>query len=134
GVFVRRRQLRIDHRDDRTDLRRAEPAGDELRDVGESKQHAVFDARAEIAQQVPGVIRLLHYFGVRPLLIAEAQTDLVAAPGGEVVVEEVLGHIESLRECHHAASPYSGRCAKPSISISASGLNNPFTSNNAIAG
>src|SRR5215510_3714285 len=47
------------------------------------------------------LVRLLHELGVSPPLVAEPQTDLVAAPGGHVAVEKIFGHVETLGKLRH---------------------------------
>ncbi|MCG3162208.1 MAG: hypothetical protein JMDDDDMK_03448 [Acidobacteria bacterium] len=98
------RQQRIDHRDHRADFGRAEPAGDKLRAIGQSEQSAVFDVRAQFAQQMPGAVRLPGDLGVCPAFVAEPQADLAVAPCGQIVVKEIFGHVEIFGECDHMVS------------------------------
>src|SRR5438105_4905517 len=104
------RQQRIDHRDYRADFGCTKPASDKLRRVGQNEEHAVFNIGAKLTQQVACTIRLPRDLIVSQALIAEAQTNFMAAPGSEIVVEKVLGHIEAFRESNHV-TPYTAEMA-----------------------
>src|SRR5215813_10488783 len=48
-------------------------------------------------------VRLFHDLGVSPPLVPEPQADLGASPGGQIVVEKIFGHVETLRKLRHIA-------------------------------
>ena len=94
-TIVVRRQQRIDHRDHGADARRAKPGPDKLRTVGQNDQHAVFNLHPEFAQRVARAIRHARRFAVGESLIFEIETGFVFAPFLQIVIEEVIGHVEA---------------------------------------
>src|SRR5262245_607717 len=47
------------------------------------------------------LVRLLHDLGVSAPLVAEPQTDLIAATRSQIVVEKIFGHVETLGKLRH---------------------------------
>ena len=48
----------------------------------------------ELAQRIAGLIRQPRDFSIRPLLIFEIQADFILPAFLEIVIEEVVGHVE----------------------------------------
>ena len=93
---VTRRQQRIYHRDHRANTRRAKPRPNKLRTIGQHHQHAVLDIGARISQRIAGPVCQTRSFTVGPLPVFEIETDFVRPAFLEVVIEEVVRHVEAL--------------------------------------
>ena len=89
------RQQRIDHRDHRADPRRAKPGPDKLRTIRQDDQHAIFNLNAQLAQSVADAIRHARRVAISERLIFVVEADFVFAPFLQIVVEEVVGHVEA---------------------------------------
>src|SRR5262249_37193518 len=91
-------QQRIDHRDHRSDTRRAKPRPHKLRTIRQHHQHTILEVRTKLAQRVAGAIRESCYISIRPLSIFVVKTDLILPTFLEIVIEEVVGHVEPFWE------------------------------------
>src|SRR5690349_691399 len=95
-LVVSHGQQRIDHRDHCPDARCTKPRPYKLRTIRQHHQHAIFKVHTKLAQRVARSIRESRYFAVRPLTIFIVKTNLTLPTFLEIVVEEVLGHVEPL--------------------------------------
>ena len=91
-------QQRIHHGNHGADAQCAKPGPGKLRTIGEDDEHAIFHFNAGIAQRIANAIRHPCCFAICERLIFEVKTDFVFAAFLQVVVEEVVGHIEAFRE------------------------------------
>ena len=97
-LIIRNGQEGIDHRDYRSDACRSEPGPDKLRAIGKHQQHAVFNISSKLAQGVAGLVRQSCYCSIGPLSIFKVQADFIFPSFLDVVVEEVVGHVEPVRK------------------------------------
>ena len=115
-TIVVRRQQRIDHRDHCANTRRAKPGPDKLRTIRQNDQNAIFDIHSEFAQRIARSIRHPRRFAVGVGLISEIETDFVFAPFLQIVIEEVIGHVEAFRKFnvgHALVHSWPGKALRP---------------------
>ena len=92
------RQQRIDHRDHRSDARRGEPRPGKFRTIRQHDQYPILHLDAQRAQRIGYAIRHPRRFAIGVSLIFEVEADFVFPPFLQIVIEEVLGHVEVFRE------------------------------------
>src|ERR1044072_2876981 len=95
-LVIRNRQQWIHHRDHRSDSRRSKPRPHKLGTIWQHHQHAIFDVHTKLTQRITGSIRKPRYFAVRPLAIFIIKADLTFPTFLQIVIKEVVGHVEPL--------------------------------------
>src|SRR5262249_30702335 len=102
------------------DARRAKPRPHKLRTIRQNHQHAIFEVRTNLTQYIAGLIRESCYFSVCPLTIFVVETDLSLPTFLEIVIEEVVGHVEPFwkRWIHSESNleAVSTTCDRPTLS------------------
>src|SRR6478609_9114927 len=94
--IVRRWNEWIHHRYDCPNTRSSEPCPYKLWTVGQNHQDSIFHVDSEVAKDVSGLVRQFDSFTVGPGSIFEVQADLVLSTFINVVIKEVVRHVEML--------------------------------------
>jgi hypothetical protein len=86
----------IHHRYDSPNTRSSEPGPYKLRTIGQNHQYSIFYVDSKVAKDVSGLVRQFDNFTVGPGSIFKVQADLVLSTFINVVIKEIVGHVETL--------------------------------------
>src|SRR2546423_12785925 len=97
-AIIIRGQQRINHRDHRPDARGAKPRPNKFRTIGQNDQDSIFHLNAGGSQSVTGAIAHPRGLAISVSLIFEVEADFVFATFFQIVIEEVVGYVETFGE------------------------------------
>src|SRR5438045_678142 len=99
-------QKRINHSDDRADARGAKPCPNKFGAIGQDNQDSIFHLNADGTQSVSGAIAHPRGFAISVSSIFEVETDIIFATFLQVVIEEIVSHVESFGKLDRHVSWY----------------------------